>query len=232
MIDEETQNEIHSFHSDNTSENASENTIVRNALLSYKKSETELKRNYRLHIIWAGRSQKKTHNVEMEIQRLNLYRPMLTILYRVRQYCVTNKDRIDLQDNGGWRSGQNFVLPNNQSPIGDDLYDFLHSWNDRNMCYIGWAEPEFRYCFHFPLIPNIKYFSIVRGGFLSNDELVKDEASDQKFMNSFLNLSPDAVKEKSKSGAKYALSLCFRKTEVIWRNKNMPTRNRPFSLSQ
>ena len=58
MVDEDLQNEIHSFYSDNTSANARENEIVRNALLAYKTNETEFKRQYQLHIVWAGCSHR------------------------------------------------------------------------------------------------------------------------------------------------------------------------------
>ena len=218
VIEEDDQNEIQSFHSDNTPTNAAENSIVRNALLAYKANEAELKRQYQLHLIWAGLSKIRAKTVEMEIQWLNLHQPMLTILYRTRQHCVTNKNRIHLLDNGGWMSAdeRNFVSRNNQTTIGDDLCDFVRGLNDSRKDTV--VNTELRYSFHFSLIPDILYFSIVRGGFLSNKDL-KSEVDDQKFINSFSEPFPD-VKEKLKSGRKYAFSSCFRKTEVIWKNKS------------
>ena len=220
MVDEDLQNEIHSFHSDYTSANAPGNVIVRNTLLAYKKNETELKRQYQLHIVWAGWSTMRAKKVEMEIQWVNLHRPMLTVLYRNRQHCVTNKNRINLQDNGGWRSLQNFVQPNAQLTIGDDLYDFLLRLNDSGMHSFGWrktdcSNSEMEFSFHFSKILNILYFSIVRGGFLSQDELIKVEADDKKFRDSFYKTWHVVETEKSQSGTKYALSLCFRKTNLI-----------------
>ena len=220
MVDEDLQNEIHSFHSDYTSANAPGNAIVRNALLAYKTNETEFKRQYQLHIVWAGWSPMRAKKVEMEIQWLSLHRPMLTVLYRKREHCVTNENRIDLQENGGWRRGQNFVSRRNQTTIGNDLYNFLHRLNDSGIQIVDWSKSgcsksEFRHSLHFSLIPNIKYFSIVRGGFLSNNELRKVKADDQKFRNSFYEPFSEAEKDKFKSETIYALSLCFRKTTLI-----------------
>ena len=215
MVEEDLQNEIHSFHSDYTSASASGNAIVRKVLLGYKTNETELKRQYHLHIIWAGWSEKRANKVEMEIEWLNLHRPMLTVLYRNRQHCVTNKNRIDLQDNGGWKSLRNFVFSNEQ--IGDDLDNFLHRLNGSRRHTIGWIEPELQYTSHVSLICNTLYFSIVKGGFLPKSDLNKAEADDQKFLDSFDEPFEDV--EESKSGTKYAFSLCFRKTNVIWKNK-------------
>ena len=81
MIEEDAQNEIQSFHPVNN--NISEDiTTVQNALLAYKaKEEEELKKQYQLHIIWAGWSKINADIVEMEIQWLNLHQPLLTVLY-------------------------------------------------------------------------------------------------------------------------------------------------------
>ena len=76
------------------------------------------------------------------------------------------------------------------------------------MFEIGWREAEFVHCFHISEI--------------SNDELMKIKADDQEFKNSFFKGDPDVpIKQmaKSESGRKYALSLCFRKTEVRGKNK-------------
>ena len=116
-----------------------------------------------------------------------------------------------MQENGGWWSEclRNFVLPNAQKTIGDDFYNFLPSLNDRNSS----IKPEIQYSFHFSLIPDILYFSIIRGGFLSNDELVK--VDDKNSPDTFREPFSGAENEKSKSGSKYALSLCFRKTTLV-----------------
>ena len=214
VIEEDVQNEIQSFHSVNNSM-SEDKTTVQNAMLAYKAKEAELKKQYQLHIIWAGWSKIKADKVEMEIQWLNLYRPLLTTLYRVREKRVTNKDRIDLQENGGWWGERNFVLRNAQMTIGDDFYNFLPSLNDRNSL----IKPEIQYSFHFSLIPNILYFSIVRGGFLSNDELVK--VDDKNSPDSFREPFSGAENDESKSGSKYALSLCFRKTALIRKKSSL-----------
>jgi len=214
MIEEDAQNEIQSFHSVNN--NISEDrTTVQNALLAYKAKEEELKKQYQLHIIWAGWSKIYADKAEMEIQWLNLHRPLLTVLYRNREERVTNKNRIDLQENGGWRSARNFVLRNTQMTIGDDFYNFLPNLNDRNSL----IKSEIQYSFHFSLIPDILYFSIVRGGFLSNDELVK--VDDKNSPDSFRQPFSGAENDKSKSGSKYALSLCFRKTALVRKKSSL-----------
>ena len=96
VIEEDVQNEIHSFHSlkNYASDNAK---TISNSLLAYKKDDNFLKRQYhlyQLHIIWAGWTlkgwnQKTVSQLETKIDSLKLSRPMLTILSRERQYCTT-----------------------------------------------------------------------------------------------------------------------------------------------
>ena len=215
VIEEDVQNEIHCFHpvSDDATNNAK---TITNSLLAYKKDEPELTRQYQLHIIWAGWTLKsldwtKISELESKIDSFQLSRPLLTILSRERQYCTTTEHYKDLQNKRGWVSGRK-----TETSIGDDLYNFSQRLKGDQMLYIGWRVPEFVLSFHISEI--------------SNNDLAKLEAGDQEFKNSFLKAEPDVPKEQmatSKSERKYALSLCYRKTEVRGKNNG---RFSPFSL--
>ena len=208
VIEEDVQNEIHSFHS--VKDCASDNAKISNSLLAYKNDENFLKRQYhwyQLHIIWAGWTlkewnQETVSQLETKIDSLKLSRPMLTILSRERQYCTTEGHYKELLGKQGWVSGRK-----TETSIGDDLYDFSQRLNAKRMFEIGWREAEFVHCFHISEI--------------SNKELMKLQAGDQEFKNSFFKAHPDVPKEqkaKSENERKYALSLCFRKTEVRGKN--------------
>jgi len=211
VIEEDVQNEIHSFHSLNDNDALNAKTIS-NSLLAYKKDDNFLKRQhhrYQLHIIWAGWTLKgwdwtKISQLGSQIDSFQLSRPLLTILSRERQYCTTTEHCNDLQKKRGWVSGRK-----TETSIGDDLYNFLERLTDNRLLkFVGWSEPEFNNCFHISLI--------------SEMDLAKLEADDQEFKKSFFKAEPDVSKEQmSKSGSerKYALSLCIRKTEVRGKNK-------------
>lgn len=174
VIEEDVQNEIHSFHpvSDDATNNAK---TITNSLLAYKKDEPELTRQYhwyQLHIIWAGWTLKgwdwtKISQLESKIDSFQLSRPLLTILSRERQYCTTAVHCNDLQKKRGWVSGRK-----TETSIGDDLYDFLERLTDNRLLKsVGWSEPEFSDCFHISQI--------------SDKDLAKLDAGDQEFKNSF-----------------------------------------------
>ena len=175
---------------------------------------------YQLHIIWAGWTlegwnQITVSQLETKIDSLKLSRPMLTILSRERQYCTTEGHYKELLGKQGWVSGRK-----TETSIGDDLYDFSQRLNAKRMFEIGWREAEFVHCFHISEI--------------SNDELMKLKAGDQEFTKSFFKGDPDVpIKQmaKSESERKYALSLCFRKTEVRGKNNGCFSRDTLKSLA-
>ena len=209
IINEEFQNEVQSIDSIKDLQNMQYNkNVVRQALARYKKEKSLEKRNYQLHVIWAGwidfrePSRRNHHQLASLIEsfkvKFKLGRTILTILSRERIEVTTREYCNELRRQGGYVSRIKV-----KKSIGDDLDDLIDRLNDSEISsFIGWYRPEICYSYHACEISD-------------PHDLLKLETGDQLFKNSFFKAYPDVEKEemqKSESEKKFALSLCFRIT--------------------
>ena len=66
--------------------------MIANALLEYQKNEKVRRKEYQLHVVWAGYAEAgRRSEIELAIRSFNLFRASLTIVSREPTYLASNE---------------------------------------------------------------------------------------------------------------------------------------------